>query len=97
MWKIKTQKIVGDILPSKIVYEYMVIETFLAILKSKKILGNICFSEQIFYRKQSLGVPVNVLFLIYKDKSGKLEENLADDQSHLGVKLIALKVKYVGL
>ena len=67
------------------------------ILKSKKILGNICFSEQIFYRKQSLGVPVNVLFLIYKDKSGKLEENLADDQSHLGVKLIALKVKYVGL
>ena len=40
---------------------------------------------------------INVLFLINKDKSGKLEENLADDQSHLGVKLIALKVKYVGL
>ena len=30
-------------------------------------------------------------------KSGKLEENLADDQRRLGVKLIALKVKYVGL
>ena len=40
---------------------------------------------------------INDLFLINKDKSGKLEENLADDQSHLGVKLIALKVKYVGL
>ena len=25
------------------------------VLKQKKILGNICFSEQIFYRKQSLG------------------------------------------
>ena len=30
---------------------------FLAVLKQKKILGNICFSEQIFYRKQSLGAP----------------------------------------
>ena len=28
---------------------------FLAVLKKKKILGNICFSKQIFYRKQSLG------------------------------------------
>ena len=27
-------------------------------LKLQKILGNICFSEQIFYRKQSLGAPV---------------------------------------
>ena len=25
--------------------------------KQKEFLGNICFSEQIFYRKQSLGVP----------------------------------------
>ena len=36
-------------------------ETFiwklLAVLKQKKILGNICFSEQIFYRKQSLVAP----------------------------------------
>jgi len=23
------------------------------------MLGNICFSEQIFYRKQSLGAPAN--------------------------------------
>ena len=28
---------------------------FLAVLKEEKNLGNICFSEQIFYRKQSLG------------------------------------------
>ena len=26
-------------------------------LKLQKILGNICFSEQIFCRKQSLGAP----------------------------------------
>ena len=30
---------------------------FLAVLKKKRILGNVCFSEQIFYRKQSLGAP----------------------------------------
>ena len=36
-------------------------------------------------------------FWFTKDKSGKLEENLSDDQRRLGVKLIALKVKYVGL
>ena len=34
-----------------------VIEKFLAVLKYQKILRNICFSEQIFYRKQSLGAP----------------------------------------
>ena len=34
---------------SKIVHE------FLAVLKFRKILGNISFSEQIFYRTQSLG------------------------------------------
>ena len=27
------------------------------VLKQKEFLGNICFSEQIFYRKQSLGAP----------------------------------------
>ena len=32
-----------------------VIQKFLAVLKSKIILGKICFPEQIFYRKQSLG------------------------------------------
>ena len=31
------------------------IKRYLAVLKQKKITGNICFSEQIFYRKQSLG------------------------------------------
>ena len=34
-----------------------VIYKFLAVLKQKKILGNICFSEQIFCRKQWLGAP----------------------------------------
>ena len=34
----------------------MVIWKFLAIIKLWKILGKICFSKQIFYRKQSLGV-----------------------------------------
>ena len=34
-----------------------VIKKFLAVLKLWKIVGNICFSEQIFYRKQSLGAP----------------------------------------
>ena len=33
------------------------IEKFLAVLKQKKTPCNICFSEQIFYRKQSLGAP----------------------------------------
>ena len=28
-------------------------------LKLQKILGNICFSEQIFYKKQPLGSPEN--------------------------------------
>ena len=26
-------------------------------LKQQEILGNVCLSEQIFYRKQSLGAP----------------------------------------
>ena len=34
-----------------------VIKKFLAFLKLQKILGNFCFSEQTFYRKQSLGAP----------------------------------------
>ena len=32
-----------------------VIQKFLTVLKQEKILGSICFSKQIFYRKQSLG------------------------------------------
>ena len=31
--------------------------SLLAVLKQKKIPGNICFSEQIFHRKQLLGAP----------------------------------------
>ena len=34
-----------------------VIWKFLAFLKLQKILGNFCFSKQIFHRKQSLGAP----------------------------------------
>ena len=34
-----------------------VIQNFLAALKLQKILDNICFFEQKFYRKQSLGAP----------------------------------------
>ena len=34
-----------------------VIQNFLAVLKLQKILGNICFFQRIFYRKQSLGAP----------------------------------------
>ena len=34
-----------------------VIQEFLTVLKQEKILGSICFSKQIFYRKQSLGAP----------------------------------------
>ena len=36
-----------------------VVQKFVAVLKKQKILGNTCFSEQIFYRKQSLGVLFN--------------------------------------
>ena len=32
---------------------------FLAVLKQKKILGNICIFEHICYRKLSLGAPVS--------------------------------------
>ena len=33
------------------------IQKFLVVFKQKKILGNICFPEQIFYRERSLGAP----------------------------------------
>ena len=57
MWKIKLQKIVGNLLARldelrKLYMNGMVIWKFLA--KWKKILGKICVSEQLFYRKQSL-------------------------------------------
>ena len=34
-----------------------VLQKYLAVLKKKKIQGNICFFEQVFYRKQSLSGP----------------------------------------
>jgi len=37
--------------------EQSCIQTFLAVLKQKKILDNICVSEQILYSKQSLHAP----------------------------------------
>ena len=37
-----------------------VIWKFVAVLKQQKILGNICFSGQIFYRKQLLGAPARL-------------------------------------
>ena len=38
-----------------------IIKKFLGVLKLWKILGNICFPEQIFYRNQSLGAPAKAL------------------------------------
>ena len=44
-----------------------VIKKFLAFLKLQKILGNFCFSEQIFYRKQSLPVSnLHKLFSMFR-------------------------------
>ena len=49
--------------------------------QEKKILGNICFSEQIFYRKQSAGVPeiglsdkyiLSLVFIHFTTRSGLL-------------------------
>ena len=43
-------------LSSKIVHQ-RIIYFFFAVLKQKKILGNICFPEKIVYRKKSLVAP----------------------------------------
>ena len=43
------------------------IQKFLVVFKQKKILGNICFSEQIFYRKQSLGAPVLFMYTVFRE------------------------------
>ena len=60
MCKIKLQKIVGNLLDKfrKLYMNGTVIRKFVALLKQKKILDNIDFFEQIFYRKQSLGASV---------------------------------------
>ena len=57
MWTIKPQK--EFIWASKLVHEWNGrLGPFLAVLKKEKITGNICFSEQVFYRKKSLDAPV---------------------------------------
>ena len=43
---------------SKIVYEW---NSYLETFSRPQVLGNICFSKQIFYRKQSLGAHVILL------------------------------------
>ena len=60
MREIKLQKIVGNLLDKlrKLYLNGTVVQKFLVVLK-KKILGNICFFEQIIHRKQSLGTPEN--------------------------------------
>ena len=52
-------KIVGNVLVElrKLYMNGVIVKKFLAVLKKLNILGNICFSEQVFYRKQSLGAP----------------------------------------
>ena len=58
MWTIKSQMEFVR-LASKLVHEWNGrLGPFLAVLKKKKIIGSIFFSEQVFYRKQSLGAPV---------------------------------------
>ena len=43
-----------------------IIQKFLGILKLQKILvDNICFSEHIFFRKQSLGAPESLEHIMY--------------------------------
>ena len=44
-----------------------------SLLKLLKILGNFCFSEQVFHRKQPLGAPeqCQILFLTYYLQVGK--------------------------
>ena len=60
MWEIKLYKIVANLLDinlRKLYRNGSVIQKFLAVLNQWKILGNICYSEQIIHRKQSLGAP----------------------------------------
>ena len=56
---IKRQKIVGNLLDNLVTFENCTwMERFLAFLKLYwKILDKVCFSGQIFHRKQSLGTP----------------------------------------
>ena len=58
-WLVRYEKLnlgnfVGDLLDKlgKLFMDGTFIYKFLAVLRQKKVLGNICFSEQILYRKQ---------------------------------------------
>ena len=57
MGKNKLQKTVGDLFffIRKFVHEWNVHLGVFSLLKLYKILGNFCFSEPIFHRKQPLG------------------------------------------
>ena len=51
------RKLLGKLYETKLHLNGTVIQKFLASLKVQKSLDNFCFSEQIFYRKLSLGAP----------------------------------------
>ena len=61
MGKNKLYKILGDLLDKlrKLYMNEAIIKKFLALVMLKKILGNFCFSEQIFY-KNNRWVPLIV-------------------------------------
>ena len=67
MWKIKLYKIIGNLL-DEVQTLYMHERNGLLELFSRpqviENIGNISFSEQIFYRKQSLGAPVSLVKLL---------------------------------
>ena len=80
-WKAKSklQNMVGNLLdkPSKIVHEWNGHLEIFSRPQYQKVLGDICFSEQIFHRKQSLGAPNKPLkpvitYIIPGLKSGRL-------------------------
>ena len=53
MWKIKIQKILGNLL-----------DELRKLYMNGTVIYKICFSEQIFYRKQSLGAPCEQKILV---------------------------------
>ena len=79
-----------------------VIWKFLA-LKKQKILGNICFSEQIFYRKQSLGAPVMDARGKFAEHESSVDElvwegiltgnaRLFNETQEIGIKIVSIDV-----
>ena len=59
MWQTQIPKVVDELIDeqaSKVVLEWNNhLDIFSLILLLSKFLGNVCFFEQIFYRKRSLG------------------------------------------